>query len=213
MNTNGRDEFIQMVKNTIDGLISNGDRAACDKYGKSLAAVTADGKFNELLPVLEDFRARYRVRFAGPQAAVQPVRPAAPLTSAVPEGTFTVEHPDGSYETVKIEVIKDGGLKGKRIASHISGPDNETDFTGFAFVNDNRTISVWKKKANIDPRWVKAVQTVLLAGDTGEMAEAYAIRSGRCARCNRTLTVPTSLHQGYGPECIKKVEGQMALAA
>jgi hypothetical protein len=33
--------------------------------------------------------------------------------------------------------------------------------------------------------------------------EAYAMRSGRCSRCNRDLTVPASLFAGMGSECQK----------
>lgn len=29
--------------------------------------------------------------------------------------------------------------------------------------------------------------------------------NGTCRRCNRTLTVPESLSDGYGPECRRKV--------
>lgn len=215
--------FVKKIEERVDTLIEAGDRAECDKYGKALASLCATGESDPLLDgVLAGFRDKYRVRFAGTARPAAPVRdedvklivqPVAAQTLApMPEGTFTVEHADGSYETVRIETVKTGGLAGKRIASHISGPDNDNDFQGFAFVNDNRTLKVWSKKANIDERWVKAVQTVLLTGDTGEMAEAYAHRSGRCARCSRTLTVPVSLHHGYGPECLKKISGQMALA-
>ena len=35
-------------------------------------------------------------------------------------------------------------------------------------------------------------------------AEAYAIGSGKCACCGRTLTVPASVHRGLGPDCAKK---------
>lgn len=40
-----------------------------------------------------------------------------------------------------------------------------------------------------------------------EAALAYALESGRCSRCDRELTVPASIHQGYGPECVKYVIG------
>ena len=30
---------------------------------------------------------------------------------------------------------------------------------------------------------------------------------GKCGRCGRTLTVPESVESGFGPECIKTIEG------
>jgi hypothetical protein len=36
---------------------------------------------------------------------------------------------------------------------------------------------------------------------------AYAEMSKRCRRCGRVLTVPTSLHRGFGPDCWEIVNG------
>jgi hypothetical protein len=50
----------------------------------------------------------------------------------------------------------------------------------------------------------------VLFNDPDEVARAalaYAMESGRCARCDKQLTVPASIHQGYGPECVKYVRG------
>ena len=41
---------------------------------------------------------------------------------------------------------------------------------------------------------------------SAESREAYALLSSRCARCNRTLTVPASIHRGLGPECAQKMD-------
>jgi len=34
--------------------------------------------------------------------------------------------------------------------------------------------------------------------------ETILIEQGRCKRCGKTLTDPTSVHRGLGPECVKK---------
>lgn len=129
----------------------------------------------------------------------------AETTREIPTGTFTVEHGGSDvYETIKIERVEGGNFDGKVIASFINGPDNETSFKGFCFINpENLTVKVWSRFSGIDERWVKAVQTVLL-GDAADGREAYALRSGRCSRCNRKLTVPASLHRGLGPDCASK---------
>jgi hypothetical protein len=42
----------------------------------------------------------------------------------------------------------------------------------------------------------------------GDLDARFAVwHEGRCCRCGRTLTVPTSVESGWGPECLKKVEG------
>lgn len=125
----------------------------------------------------------------------------------IPQGTFTVEHTDGSYETVKIKTHLEGTMAGKTIASFLSGPDNESSFTGFAFIDPSGRIKVWSRFANIDRRWIEAVE-IVLSGDNGAAREAYAIRSGKCSICGRKLTVPASLHQGMGPECFSKWGGE-----
>lgn len=126
----------------------------------------------------------------------------------IPLGTFTVITPDrAEHETIKIHQPKEGSsLYGKTIVSHIAGPSNELDFQGFAFINDLGRVVVWSRFRGIDPRWVEAAYTVLRGDDEtrGSAQQAYAMQSGRCARCGRKLTVPANLHRGVGPECASK---------
>lgn len=162
------------------------------------------GHLNVLAAVLEEVREIYRERFT-PASATEPVDP-RPRPIEVPEGTFTVEYPDGSYETLRIR--REAWADGKAVASFLSGPDNETSFTGFAFVGLGPEVRVWSRFANLKgSRKVDALRVILL-GDPEENAglrEAYAMRSGRCGRCGRKLTVPASLHRGLGPECAEKL--------
>ena len=127
----------------------------------------------------------------------------APATPELPQGTFTIVFPNEEYRTIRISKMTHGALEGKIVASFLCGPDNENDFHGFAFVSERGEVKVWKRFAEIDPLWKAAVLTAISASDETRlgMAEAYALRSGRCARCGRTLTVPASLHRGYGPDC------------
>jgi hypothetical protein len=140
----------------------------------------------------------------GKSPVSQPPAPALPPVG-IPLGTFTVEHADGSYETVKIHQAGPGSnLAGKIMGSHINGPDNETSYQAFCFIDEHTgMIHVWSRFAHIDERWVKAIDHVIHMDAEGraEGREAYAMRSGRCSKCGRKLTVPASLHRGMGPEC------------
>lgn len=48
----------------------------------------------------------------------------------------------------------------------------------------------------------------LTAGRVPESVEVW--HEGRCARCGRRLSVPTSIETGLGPECEKKMVGGVA---
>ena len=133
--------------------------------------------------------------------AASKIEPAVP---AVPIGTYTVVlDGDDDYVTLQIAPAKWAG--GKIAASYLHGPDNECSYKGFAFVNGDK-VNVWKSFTGSD-RIVTALQ-LLITGDVDKAheeflnrAEAFALASGRCMRCGRTLTVPASLHRGLGPVC------------
>ena len=148
---------------------------------------------------------------------LQTARSSRPLVTAegpavtIPLGTYTVVFDnDNDYVTLKVtraSFIKD---EVKTMISYMSGPDNDLSYTGFAFVNENG-INLWKKFRE-DTRLTTATKLLwaLAQRDAGlneahemflEFAEAHALRSGSCARCGKTLTVPASLHRGLGPDC------------
>lgn len=119
-------------------------------------------------------------------------------TPEVPNGTYTIDF-GGDYVTIRLDKCKLKGLpEGTQIASYLAGPDNESDFVGFAFVQ-GETIKLWRKfEASVRlARGLKA----LLSEDPAPLGEAYALRSGNCYRCGRKLTVPFSIYRGLGPIC------------
>lgn len=137
------------------------------------------------------------------------------VAAVVQDGTYTLVYKDGSHFTFKINTPTRGGLKGKQIVSYLSGSDNESDFTGFGFLNPNGTVSVWKrfKAESGQPRTKlqeRAEHLDILFTMPARLEQAgldYAMTSGKCRRCNHKLTVPASIHRGYGPECIKYARG------
>lgn len=182
--------------------------------GKKIAAQLERGsKFEDILKEAQELlRKEYKRLYAKGFRPGQTSLPESVVATeklapvGLPTGTFTVERADGRYETIRIEQVTQGALAGKFIASYMSGPDNDRDFQGFAFVDPrSKAVHVWKRCKDINPRWISAIRVVLGTEDHAAMREAYAMRSGRCSRCGRTLTVPASLHRGLGPECATKV--------
>jgi uncharacterized protein DUF6011 len=135
---------------------------------------------------------------------------------SVPLGTYTVVLGDeDDYVTMRVDraaFVKDAN---KTMISYLCGSDNELSYKGFAFV-DERGVHVWSRYRS-ESRIVDAANVLWSlaqkqAGLTDahetflKYAEAYAMQSGKCARCRRTLTVPASLHRGLGPDCAQ-IEG------
>jgi hypothetical protein len=132
--------------------------------------------------------------------------PAAPARSAfkVPDGRYTVTFADGTYKTLRVRTQDEDAdfMPGRAILGYLSGANNDSDYTQFAHVDETGTIRVWSKhRENTALR--EAVKVLIDSPQASALA--YAEQSGCCARCGRTLTVPSSLHAGFGPECATKV--------
>jgi hypothetical protein len=113
----------------------------------------------------------------------------------------------GARFTYKIRVSDDGKT---HFVSLLNGPDNESDYKYLGRIVDGEKLWVGRR--------------VPKAGDIGKDAPSalafdYAWyhlsqdkipatleiwHEGRCARCNRKLTVPSSIESGFGPECAGK---------
>lgn len=134
---------------------------------------------------------------------VQP-EPQRPVTIKVPDGRYTIQFEDGTYKTLRVAAQADDAdfMPGRQIVSYLSGSNNDADYTSFAHFLENGSLVVWKRHQ--DNRSLREAVKVLI-GSPQAAALAYAEQSGCCARCGRTLTVPSSLHAGFGPECAKKV--------
>lgn len=129
-----------------------------------------------------------------------------PTDRAIRDGIYTVVMPEG-YRTIRVRTIQDQDNKffGRTIVSYLSGSDNESDYTGFAFLHGS-VLKVWRRyEGNAETNLCVRAVNVLLDKDAAAQAGlAYAIESGRCCRCNHVLTVEASINMGMGPECAKK---------
>jgi hypothetical protein len=129
--------------------------------------------------------------------------------ATVMSGTYTIVNPKTQgYRTVKIEdpdtTYFTDLTPGTRIAYALTGPDNQTSFTGIGFVTLGGQFLPWKKQAHRTD-YIAALNWVLRhgAGQETTLGKAYAVRSGRCFICTRKLTTPASTHYGYGPDCAR----------
>jgi hypothetical protein len=128
----------------------------------------------------------------------EPDRPSVgPEGGEILDGYYTVVFDEGEHRTIRIREVRNGNLAGRRIASYLAGPDNESDYVGFGFV-EGRTVRLWKRFGD-DSTLADAWR--ILVEDPDSAAKGYAVESGNCWRCNRTLTDPESIELGIGPVC------------
>lgn len=143
---------------------------------------------------------------ATPAAEPQTAQTAEPVAAEVVQtmvngevvfdGTYTLETLTG-HRTFRLRTQgKDEEfMPGKQILEYLSGADNEGDYTRFGHVAGNQP-KVWKRHQD---------NTALLADLKAFWADpSQALAAVQCYRCHRTLTVPSSVYNGLGPECAKK---------
>lgn len=117
-------------------------------------------------------------------------------------GFFTITFPDGSHRTFRIRTEPNGKLKGKRTVALLIGPDNTSEFEGFAFLEENGP-ATWKRFKGHKQEEHAAILWDLAKG---EKLEGYELLiSKRCLACNYMLTTPESLGLGYGPTCAERL--------
>jgi len=134
-------------------------------------------------------------------------------------GEYTITNEAGEHKTFRIRRQKDDAkfAPKSRIVSLMVGSDNEANYKGFGFANDNGSVYVWKKHQNRTNDYFahllgKAFQAITTSDEetveTGfECAgrQYTVLLSKRCLRCNRKLTNPESIRLGVGPECAGKM--------
>lgn len=134
----------------------------------------------------------------------------------IPNGTWTmVNKVTGEHRTFKISTKPEDSkfAPGERVVALLSGPDNESSYTGFGFVRKTDDgIYVWKTKQGIYGQpspfdHYARMLTGMFLGDE-RWTSRYTIEGAKCClMCNRKLTHPESLETGYGPECATKLGG------
>lgn len=120
------------------------------------------------------------------------------------KSTFTVHNPStGNRFTFKV-------TKGKQeTAPHfvkvMTGPDNESSFTYLGTIF-NGTNYAHGRKSTILPDAPSAKAFAFVWGRIDNLPTALEfLHAGKCCRCGRKLTVPSSILSGVGPECCFKM--------
>lgn len=146
------------------------------------------------------------------------------LTNLQP-GTFTIVYNNGEHRTLRVRKPTAGSNfpQDSLIVGYLAGSENDSDgsyvWFGHSLPKGTAAESTWKFyegfkiwtsfKAKVKPteetimRLRRAVE--IIANNGKECGKAYAMKSGRCWRCGRMLTVPSSIESGIGPECATKV--------
>jgi len=138
------------------------------------------------------------------------------FTLEVP-GSWTAANPDCQpHYTFKVKgkELDDGSGKMIYFVSLLAGPNNDADYAYLGVLNaETGEVKLTKASKMGQDCWpVKLIQRVaarIWAGEQ-EAIEAAGFKlhhEGRCCRCGRMLTVPSSIESGIGPECATKMAG------
>ena len=133
---------------------------------------------------------------------------------ATHNGLFTVRSTrTGEHRTFRVRTQPADArfAPGRRVLALLSGPENETSYTGFAFLETygdplqpEVRVHVWGKRRG-PPGAPSAYETLarFLERLPGFIAQGKAALNyaGACRVCNRTLTTPESVRDGIGPVC------------
>jgi len=139
-------------------------------------------------------------------------------------GSYTIKNErTGEHRTFLVKTQKEDArfAAGERVAALLTGPNNESDYQGFAFVKGDGVV-VWKKKRGDRQNptsfdWFADMLNVKVLGQLSRFGKSYEEYScqceKRCLRCNRKLTHPESLLSGFGPECEGRAKGSSSKKA
>ena len=141
----------------------------------------------------------------------------ATFTIEVPE-SFRTEKPDldlKPHYTFRVEhKAATGQYKEAWFAKLLTGPDNTRNYSYIGMLNADQGIvrTTAKSKLAGDSIVIKLLNRTLAlvwAGDIAPLeAQGFKLHhEGRCGKCGRVLTTPTSVEIGIGPECLIQMNG------
>lgn len=118
-----------------------------------------------------------------------------------------------TYDIKRKEPNADGHADEVWYVDLLTGPDNRANFSALAVLTkrEGRLTYIHSKKSTIGvdaPSAVAfkfAIEHVVTRPNPSVLAHVEFWHEGRCGRCGRKLTVPSSVELGLGPECAEKV--------
>lgn len=94
----------------------------------------------------------------------------------------------------------------------LTGPENTSDFTYMGMLDtEEGQVRLTQKSPYTADSWPVSLLQRALANVWAETQQKIVDagfklhHEGRCGRCGRVLTVPSSIESGIGPECAKRV--------
>jgi hypothetical protein len=129
------------------------------------------------------------------------------------KATFTIETPDNGHRTYKVEhVPANDRWPESYFVKLLTGSDNESDYTYLGKLDMHTgQVATTKKSQQYENTFPLNLLNRVLARVWSDDHAAYeqhgykTHHEGRCGRCARKLTVPSSVESGFGPECIELV--------
>jgi hypothetical protein len=141
---------------------------------------------------------------------------AADAASYVTAGNATItleSRRTGNHFTYKVSRAKDdnGEPSNRWFVGVLSGPDNDSDYSYIGLIETKLNGCLFRQTAKArfkaDAPCVRGFVYFWNHVERGHLPTDMIVRhSGTCGRCGRTLTVPSSVTAGIGPECSKKME-------
>lgn len=90
----------------------------------------------------------------------------------------------------------------------LRGSNNESDYSFLGTIRNGVYTHGRKSRITADTQSAKAFTWFWRMVSNNQLPDTVECwHEGRCGRCGRTLTVPESIADGFGPECIKHVGG------
>lgn len=123
---------------------------------------------------------------------------------------FTVSNNKGDHYTYRVSRVEaNGNRPAAWFVSLLTGPNNLDDYTYLGMLDCNTGAVRLTKASRLgdDSTPVRVVRWAfgLIWGEKS-VPEGYAVHhEGRCGRCGRPLTVPSSIETGLGPDCAAKI--------
>ena len=117
----------------------------------------------------------------------------------------------GTRYTFKVKHVKASGQwPEKFFVAYLNGPDNWTNYVTFGQISMNGVFSLTNKAKyelhlSMNSAPVAAFNWTFGFVNAGKEPVGVEVwHAGKCGRCGRLLTVPSSIEMGLGPECASK---------
>lgn len=117
---------------------------------------------------------------------------------------FTVESSrTGARFTYRVRARASIG-NGVLFVSVLTGSDNENDYSYIGWIDQWHGFRHGGAKSSIGSDASSVIAFAWLWRHRSNPSPARVYHEGRCGRCGRRLTVPSSIESGLGPECLEK---------